>query len=142
MTDVVFATLLRQQGALATFWYQQWVAADANIDRQQAFGKALFLAVSQPRRGKPPDDWRQLVAAAHDAGETLPRQQKAQRLVLIGQTCQIRGDLDLARQYFAEAAEVEPAMGIRAGDPAGRRSQVRDPTRLFGRRAQRRSDLT
>src|SRR5262245_11002078 len=116
--QVMFARLIPQQVALATSWYEQWVATEPNIDRQQAFGRALFVAVSQPRKGKPPDNWQQLVEAAHTAVEALPRQQKAQRLVVIGQTCQIRGDLDLARQYFAEAAEVEPATGVRAGDLA------------------------
>jgi tetratricopeptide (TPR) repeat protein len=38
--------------------------------------------------------------------------------VLLGQTCQIRGDRELARQYLTEAAEADPATAIRAADLA------------------------
>ncbi len=116
--QTTFVQLIGRQAALAAFWYEHLVVVDPNADRQQAVGKALFMAVSQPRRGKPPDDWRQLVAAAHSAALKLPTQQRVHRLILIGQTCQVRGDLELARRFFAEAAEIEPAAGIRSGDLA------------------------
>jgi tetratricopeptide (TPR) repeat protein len=114
----VFSSLLRQQGALAASWYEQWVAADANLDRAKAIEKALWLVVPQPRRGKPPDDWRQLVATAQAEAQKLSGRQKAQRLIFIGQTCQIRGDQELTRQYFTEAAEADAALAGRAGDLA------------------------
>jgi tetratricopeptide (TPR) repeat protein len=114
----VFSFLLRQQGTLATFWYEQQIAADPNFDKQKAIDKALGIVVPEPRRGKAPENWRQLVATAQAEAEKLPRQQKAQRLNLIGQTCQIRGDKELARDCFSQAAQTEPALGIAAGDLA------------------------
>jgi tetratricopeptide repeat protein len=114
----VFAALLKQQGPLATAWYEQWIADDSQADRQKTFAKALWLVVAQPPRGRVPDDWRELVGAAHAAAEKLEPKAKARRLVLLGQTSQIRGDRELARQFFTEAAELDPTTAIRAGDLA------------------------
>src|SRR5205823_3811375 len=61
---------------------------------------------------------RRIVTAAAAAAETLPRETKAQRLVLLGQTCEIRGDRALARRYFEQAAEIEPALARKAADSA------------------------
>jgi tetratricopeptide (TPR) repeat protein len=115
---IVFVALLKQQGPLATWWYEQWINDDPLADRAKTFEKALWLVVAQPPRGRLPENWRQLVSTSHAAALRLDPQPKAQRLATLGQTCQVRGDRELARQYFAEAAEADPANAIRAVDLA------------------------
>jgi len=114
----VFTVTARRESPLALAWYERLTADDPQMDR----GKAILLAASlvspNPRRGGPPENWRELVAKARESVKEMPAKAKAERLIAFGQTCKIRGDLDLARQLFAEAAEVYPPSSSHVGDLA------------------------
>jgi len=113
---VLFAMLLKQQSSLAAFWYAFLTEQIPQRDRAKAFEQSLWLVAAQPPRGRLPEDWRRIVADAHAKAKTLAAPERNQRLMLLGQTCLIRGDRDLARTYFAEAAESDPAAAIKVGD--------------------------
>jgi tetratricopeptide (TPR) repeat protein len=112
----MFGVILKQQGALAAFWFNVLTEQNPQLDRAKAFEQSLWLVVPQPPPGRLPADWRQLVADAHAKTKTLPVPERNQRLILLGQTCLIRGDRDLARKFFAEAAESDLAVAVRVGD--------------------------
>jgi tetratricopeptide (TPR) repeat protein len=131
-TQTVFTALLRQQGPLAASWFVHWTSENPNIDRPQAVERALWLVAVQPRRGKAPENWRELVAAGHATAQKLDPPAKAQRLVAIGQTCQIRGDIELARQYLAEAADTEPVTASRAAELSATTGNWADAARFYG----------
>ncbi len=132
----MFTALLKQQGALAASWYEQWTSENPQLDRQKAVEKALWLVVPQPRRGGPPENWRELVAAGHAAAQKLEGGPKGQRLVVMGQTCQIRGDIELARQYLAEAANADPATGAKAAELSATTGNWTDAAKFYGAAAQ------
>lgn len=112
----VFAVLARQEGPLAAAWYDRLTAADPQIDRAKAIRTAISLVAANSRRGGPPENWRTIVTQAHEAVQNLGAKEKAERLVLFGQTCKIRGDSELAKAMFAEAAQLFPANSIHLGD--------------------------
>ena len=70
------------------------------------------------RGGKPPENWREIVAAARASVQELQPRAKAERLVAFGQTCEIRGDKQLAGELFTEAAASDPASGMPLGNLA------------------------
>jgi len=130
---VVFTTLLKEQlGPLAASWFDQWSSENPQIDRQQAVERAMWLVVPQPPRGKAPENWRELMTAGHAAAQKLEREAKAQRLVAIGQTCQIRGDMELAKQYLVESADADPATAARAAELSATTGNWADAGRFYG----------
>ncbi|HEY2415652.1 MAG TPA: HEAT repeat domain-containing protein [Pirellulaceae bacterium] len=114
----LFAVIARLEAPLALAWHERLTADDPQMDRAKAILLAASLVTPNPRRGGPPENWRELVAKARESVKDLPAKAKAERLVAFGQTCKIRGDLELARQLFLEAAEVYPASSSHVGDLA------------------------
>jgi tetratricopeptide (TPR) repeat protein len=112
----IYKSLLKTADPLAAPWYELLLRDDPLADRQKTFAKALWLTVPQPPRDRVPADWRQVIAAAQAAAAKLSPAQKAQRLYLLGQTCEIRGDRKLAAELFGEAAAYYAAAALKAAD--------------------------
>lgn len=114
----VITFVLGQHGALAAAWYDEWLRADPQADRTQALAKAASLVTPQVPGGRLLPDWRQLVEAAQlEAGKLAPSE-AAQRLMLVAQTYEIRGDREQARLAYAAAAGASPAAAVKAADYA------------------------
>jgi tetratricopeptide (TPR) repeat protein len=131
--QTVFTALTNKQlGPLAASWFDQWTSENPNIDRQKAVESALCLVVPAPPRGKAPANWRELITAGQAAAQKLEPATRAQRLVAIGQTSQIRGDIELARQYLAEAAVADPSTADRAADLSATTGNWGDAAKYYG----------
>jgi tetratricopeptide (TPR) repeat protein len=104
----VFSTLLKQQGQLATIWYEILTAQDPLLDRQKAIERAVWLSIASPPKGKVPADWKETLAREADAAAKLEPQLMLQRLVTLADTALVRGDREMARKYFADALAVPP----------------------------------
>jgi hypothetical protein len=112
----LFSRLVRQQGSLAAFWHAFINDRDPQADRAKAFEQCLWMVVPQLPPGRLPGDWRKLVDEAY-ARATMPSaQSKKMRMLLLAETCLVRGDRDLARKYFGEVAESDLAAAIKMGD--------------------------
>jgi tetratricopeptide (TPR) repeat protein len=131
----VFAGMLKQQGPLAAAWHAQHLAGEALADRTKSLEQSLWMVAAQPPHGKLPENWRELVKAAGAAAEKLAPPQKAQRLLMLGQTCQVRGDAVLAKQYFGKAAAADPAAAMKAADLALGDKQWRPAAELYAKTA-------
>src|SRR5947207_565336 len=59
-----------------------------------------------------------LVADAHQATGKLSTAQKTARLLMLGQTALVRGDRELARRFYTEAAEADSATATQAANLA------------------------
>jgi tetratricopeptide (TPR) repeat protein len=114
----VFAVIARREAPLALVWHERLAADDPQMDRATAILLAASLVAPNPRRSGPPENWRELVAKARESVKDLPAKARAERLVALGQTCKIRGDLELTRSLFGEAAEIYPASSSHLGDLA------------------------
>ncbi len=114
----IFTVIARREAPLALTWHERLTAEDPQMDRAKAILLAVSLVAPNPRRGGPPDNWRELIMKARESVKDLPAKARAERLVALGQTGKIRGDLELARQLFAEAAEIYPASSSHLGDLA------------------------
>jgi tetratricopeptide (TPR) repeat protein len=114
----VCTSISRQEGALAAWWYEQWLTADPLADRAAALQRALWLVAPQPPQSRMPYNWRHLVEAAEAAAAKLEASQKAQRLVNIARTCELRGDRELAGRLVRDAADASPAAALKAADLA------------------------
>ena len=94
------------------------LAESPPLQEQEAISRALGMVVPDRRGGKPPENWRQIVAAARASVQELQPRAKAERLVAFGQTCEIRRDKKYAGELFTEAAETDPASGMHIGNLA------------------------
>jgi hypothetical protein len=112
----LFSRLVRQQSSLAAFWHAFLLDRDPLVDRAKALEQSLWMVIPQPPAGRLTIDWRTLVDEAY-AKATLPSaQSKKMRLLLLAETCLIRGDRDWARKFFGEVAESDSAVAIKVGD--------------------------
>ncbi len=114
----IFRVLAPRAAPLAQTWYERLLADDPQTDRAKAISVAVSLVTSNPRRGGPPESWRELVAKARNAVKDMSAKSKADLLVSFGQTARIRGDGELAKALFAEAAEAYPASSMHLGELA------------------------
>ena len=114
----VLNLLAGREGPLALAWYERALAENPPVEIPDAITRAIRLVKPNPRRGGPPDNWRELVAAARSSLQSFPPPAKAERLVAFAHTCKLRGDLDLAKELFTEAAEANPATSTHLGDLA------------------------
>jgi len=131
--QTVFTALTNKQlGPLAASWFDQWTSENPITDRQKAVERAMCLVIPAPPRGKAPENWRELVTAGHATAQKLEPAARAQRLVAIGQTCQIRGDIELARQYLAEAADADPSTAASAADLSATTGNWADAAKYYG----------
>ncbi|HEX5105858.1 MAG TPA: HEAT repeat domain-containing protein, partial [Pirellulaceae bacterium] len=102
----VFGTLLKQQGQLATIWYEMTTAQDPLMERDKAVERAVWLAVPNPPKGKLPADWKEILNREADAAGKLDPQLKLQRLIVLADTARVRGDRDLMRKLLTAAVAV------------------------------------
>jgi tetratricopeptide (TPR) repeat protein len=109
----VFGMLLKQQGQLATIWFEILTAQDPLLDRTKAVERAVWLAVANPPKDKLPADWKEVLAREAQAAEKLDPQLAVQRLGTLADTALVRGDRSLAKQYLESAAKITPP----ANDP-------------------------
>jgi tetratricopeptide (TPR) repeat protein len=129
----VFGQLLKQQGQLATIWFEIITAQDPLLDRQKAVERAVWLSVANPPKDKLPVDWKETLAREAEAAGKLEPILALQRLVTLADTALIRGDKGLARKYLESAAKVSlpaasdpfapgpatlPAVALKLGDLA------------------------
>ncbi len=112
---VIFSALARREAPQALIWHERLLAIDPQIDRAKAIAIAISLVTPNPRRGAPPESWKEMVNSVRDSVQKLEPRQRAERLIVLGQTCKIRGDLDLARIMFDEAAAAFPAGSTQVG---------------------------
>jgi tetratricopeptide (TPR) repeat protein len=113
---VIFSALARREAPQAMIWHERLLVIDPQIDRAKAIAIAISLVTPNPRRGGPPESWREMVNSVRDSVQKLEPRQKAERLIVLGQTCKARGDLDLARIMFDEAAAAYPAGSTQVGN--------------------------
>ena len=109
----VFNTLLKQQGQLATIWYELITAADPLADRQKSIEQAVWLSVANPPKGRLPADWKDLLARQADAAGKLDGPLKLQRLMMLGDTSLVRGDRDGARRFYTSALALQAANPVK-----------------------------
>lgn len=114
----VFALIARREAPLALAWHERLLADDPQMDPAKAISLAAGLVAANPRRSGPPEDWHQFVAKARESAKNLPAKARAERLIAFGQTCKIRGDQQLAKEIFEEAANVYAASSMHIGDVA------------------------
>jgi tetratricopeptide (TPR) repeat protein len=114
----IFAVIARREAPLALAWHERLTADDPQMERAKSILLAASLVAANPRRGGPPENWRELVSKARESVKDLPAKAKADRLTAFGQTCKIRGDMELAKQLFTEAAEIYPASSSHVGNLA------------------------
>ena len=127
----VFAALLKQQGRLATIWFEILTSHDPLMDRQKAAERAVWLSVANPPKDKLPADWKEILAREAAAAEKLEPALALQRLAVLADTALIRGDKSLARQNLEAAATISlppndpfaapislPAVALKLGDLA------------------------
>lgn len=112
----IFGILARRESPLALAWHERLLAADPQIERSRAIALAVSMVQANPRRGGPPANWREMITQARESVQNMGPRQKAERLVAYGQTAKIRGDAELAKQLFVEAAAVFPASAMHLGD--------------------------
>ena len=110
----VFGQLLKQQGQLATIWFEILTAQDPLVDRQKAIERAVWLSVASPPKDKLPAEWKEALAREAEAAAKLEPVLALQRLVMLSDTALVRGDKALARQYLESAAKISPPA---ASDP-------------------------
>lgn len=111
----LFGTLLKQQGPLATIWYEIQTAQDPLADRQKAIERAVWLSVASPPLGKLPADWKAILTREAEAAVKLDPSLAPQRLTMLADTAIVRGDKTLARQFLESAIKIAPP----ANDPFG-----------------------
>jgi len=127
----VLNLLVGPEGPPALAWYEQAMAGIPTPPRQQAIARAIWLVLPDRRGGKPPENWREVVAAARASLNELTAAQKAAQLAAFGQTCQIRGDEKLARELFTEAAGIDPANSRYLGDLAAADGKWNEAARYY-----------
>lgn len=116
----IFASFNKQHGALADAWFDLWTTMNPLADREKTLSQALWLVAAQPPGDKLPAEWRKFVTDAGESLENLPPPDRLRRLILLGQTSEIRGDRELARKFYGQASEIDAATATRAGDLAMR----------------------
>lgn len=127
--STVLGSFLKQQGPLASAWYEILTNQDPLLDRQKAVEQAVWLSVANPPKDKLPADWKQTLAREAEAAAKLPHPLQVQRLMTLADTALNRGDKALARQYLQaaiqpppnavfDAANASPAAALKLGDLA------------------------
>jgi tetratricopeptide (TPR) repeat protein len=112
----LLSSLAGRQGTMARAWYERILAANPKNDRAAALAESIRMVLPTPRHGQPPTNWLQTMEAARASLGKLSPAAKASRLVLFGNTAQIRGDEGLARELFFEAATTDAKYGQPAGE--------------------------
>lgn len=116
----VFAALLKQQGQLATIWFEIQTAQNPLLDRAKAVERAVWLSVASPPQGKLPGDWKEILAREAEAAGKLDPSIGLQRMVTLADTALVRGDKALARQYLEAAAKITPPPNDPFATPSAR----------------------
>jgi len=114
-------TLFPEHDDAAQVWWTFLRKRDPEQPAEQTLDRIRSLLGAAPKAqdGEPGDDsWREDLAAADKAGETLGGRKGREWLAALADTCLIHGDRRLARRYLERAAEAETtaAVCLRLGD--------------------------
>jgi tetratricopeptide (TPR) repeat protein len=110
----ILAMFAGKEAPLALAWHERFVLQ--KWEQPKAIATAVQMVAPNPRRGGPPENWRQIVADARQSLRAMAAPSRAARLVAFGHTCKIRGDDALAKELFQEAADANPASSMDLGD--------------------------
>lgn len=133
---MVFSSLLKQQGALTSVWFDLLTTQNPLADKRAMIERAVWLSVANPPKEKLPAGWLDLLAKQAELAKPLQPPLLGQRFLTLGDTALVRGDRALARQYYEQAAVHTPSGAIKAADIAGGDGDWPAAARLYDQASQ------
>ncbi len=136
--EVDFRYFFGDEDPPASVWWQFLCHKNPEEPRMQTFSRLCRLMKRHADRPLETNELRRLVAKAERYSRPLPKQERTGWLQALGETGLMHGEVELARQLFAQHAELDPTADslIRLGDLDARQLAWPDAVARYRRAAE------